>query len=144
MVEAVDFAPSRSLLSARGWRPRAVGAGGAVDAAWTRRFPMRRLMVVLAFAGVLAAPARASAMTDSQASKAVARKLASVYGSVWRTHTPSWSKPECRQVNVRHRFTCIVEFEHAGVWHHISASVTGGKVTLYRKSERHWVRQWRV
>src|SRR3954454_11487911 len=97
MLEAVDFAPSRSVVSARGLRTGAVGAGRAVDAAWTRRFPMRRLMVVLAFAGVLAAPARASAMTDSQASKAVARKLASVYGSVWRTHTPSWSKPECRQ-----------------------------------------------
>jgi hypothetical protein len=91
---------------------------------------MRRLMVVLAFAGVLAAPARASAMTDSQASKAVSRKLASVYGSVWRTHTPSWSKPECRQVNVRQRFTCIVEFEHAGVWHNVSASLTRGKVKV--------------
>jgi hypothetical protein len=105
---------------------------------------MRRLMVVLAFAGVLAAPARASAMTDSQASKAVSRKLASVYGSMWRTHTPSWSKPECRQVNVRQRFGCIVEFEHAGVWHLVSASVIGGKLKVYRKSERHWVRQWRV
>ena len=105
---------------------------------------MRRLMVVLAFAGVLAAPEGAWAMTDSQASKAVSRKLARVYGGVWRTHTPSWSKPQCRQVNVRQRFTCIVEFEHAGVWRNVSASVTGGKVKLFRKSERRWVRQWRV
>jgi hypothetical protein len=81
-------------------------------------------------------------MTPAQARKAVDRKLAAVYGHAWRSHTPSWSKPECRQPDRPQRYTCLVEFEHGGVWYSVSASVKRGKVKLYRPPVDHWVRRW--
>lgn len=101
---------------------------------------MVRRVVVLVLALGLVAPGAASAMTRAQAQRAVARKLGTAYGDVWRHHTPAWSKPECRRPNLPGQYSCLVEFAHGGVWHFASAIVTHGKVRLYRQPS--WVRRW--
>jgi hypothetical protein len=105
---------------------------------------MRRLIISLTMALGLAAPAASSALTSSQARKAVANKLAEVYGKAWLDHTPSWSEPECEpQVddNPPGVAGCQTEFEHGGVWHYVGATVSDGKVRFW--GPRHWVRRWR-
>lgn len=102
---------------------------------------MRRLVTALIVVAGLAAPAVASALTSVQAQSAVASKLASTYGSVWRSRAPAWSAPECRLPGNPPGFVCEIEWEHGGVWRSVAASVTGSAVSLY--PIRHWVRRWR-
>jgi hypothetical protein len=104
---------------------------------------MVRRVVVLVLALGLVAPAAASAMTRTQARKAVDRKLTAVYGDAWRHHTPSWSKPECRQPNIPRQYDCPVEFAHGGFWYGAYATVRRNKVRLYRAAGGRWVRRWR-
>jgi hypothetical protein len=103
-------------------------------------FPIRRLIIIVAMGTALAAPSAASALTSQQAQQAVATKLAQVYGSAWLRHTPTWSEPECRQPIVPQAFVCSTEFQYAGVWHAVGASVNGGTLTLCIGSS--WVRRW--
>ena len=100
-------------------------------------------MIVLTIAVGLAAPAAASGLTPSQARQAVANQLAKVYGTAWLQHTPSWSQPECEpeaDYNPPGVAGCETEFEYAGVWHYVGATVSGGAVQFWYP--RHWVRRW--
>ena len=56
--------------------------------------------------------------------------------------TPTWSQPECRQPETPTSIICITEFEHAGVWRSVSASVTNGTLTL--EAARQWARRWQL
>jgi hypothetical protein len=103
---------------------------------------MRRLILGLTIATALIAPATASATTAAQARQAVSAKLTQVYGGAWRTHTPSWSRPECRAPQRPQDFICLTAFEHGGVWRIVSATVNGHKVQIVRTV--HWTRRWRV
>lgn len=88
-------------------------------------------MIMFLIAVGLAAPAAASALTSSRDEKAVANKLAEVYGNAWLDHTPSWSHPEClpeEDDNPPGIGQCTTELEHAGVWRLVDASVSGGTV----------------
>jgi hypothetical protein len=106
---------------------------------------MRRLILGLACAIALGAPATASAITAAQAQRAVSAKLARVYGVAWTLPTPSWSRPECRAPDRPQHFTCPTEFEHAGVWRRVIATVSGRTVKLLRSfAKDHWQRRWSV
>lgn len=104
---------------------------------------MGRLCTLLTVAVGLIAPTAASALTASRAQIMVAKRLARVYGLAWTHHAPAWSQPECHDPNVRGQFTCETEFEYAGVWHGVQASVIRGAVDLYPTYPAHWVRRWR-
>jgi hypothetical protein len=103
---------------------------------------MLRRVCVLVLALGLGSPAAASATTRTQARHAVERKLAAVYGDAWRHHTPSWSRPECRQPVGKGRYGCLTEFKHAGLWYLVDAGVRHGKVKLSHVPRSPWVRRW--
>jgi hypothetical protein len=94
----------------------------------------------LVCASVLLSAATAVALSTSQAQTAVSAKLARTYGSAWVHHGPAWSRPECRHPGYPKGFSCNTEFEYQGVWRNVSASVQGGRVTLYLNHR--WVRRW--
>ncbi len=104
------------------------------------RTDLSKIVAALTIAAALALPSAASALTPAQAQKDVEGELTRTYGSTWLERAPSWSVPECEEPQAPGDYQCMTEFEHAGTWYLVSATVSDGATELVY--ERHWVRRW--
>lgn len=93
---------------------------------------MRRWLLILAVLVASTAPASASASatTKREAAKLVAAKLRQ-YGTV---------KPECARPQPT-GWVCLVQFERAGTWYSVYATVNGRRAKIDRPIRR-WRRAW--